>query len=329
MCKRNGKGLKMPQVLEWRGAGPDEIVWRFPDTELKWGAQLIVQENQVAIFYRDGKALDTFGPGKYTLTTKNLPILTGILRRIKGYDKNPFTAEVIFISKSQFQGKFGGRGQTSDLAPLMFHGNFWYRVEEEKVFTNEVVGNQRAYTSDAVNDFLRSFINEKVIDEFAHYDLQAVFTQLDETSLKVKVAVRRAFERIGLELIDLKFEGIDTTEKYRERLFWLRTGGVQGDRLRTMEATESAAESLGHSPGAGFGAAAIIGQTLASGGAKVICPSCGAHVDAGAKFCPKCGARLSGASGGGGGGTPQFCPNCGTKLPPGTKFCPSCGTKVA
>lgn len=293
----------MADAIEWTNASPDHIVWRYPDNRIEWGSQLIVMENQAAIFYRDGKALDVFLAGRHKLTTSSMPSLLGWLqKKVKG---DVFEATCVFISRSQFQGKYGGRGQTSDLAPLMFHGNFWFRVKEENIFVQEVVGNQNAFTTKAVNDYLRSFMNERIIDEFAHYDLQAVFTQLDETSMKVKTKVRMNFERIGLELVDLKFEGIDTTEKYRERLFWLRTGGVSGQQVMGAETVKSSAESLGKSPGAGFGAgmgfmgaaAGMMGAGQQQGG--------GGAAPAGAKFCPNCGTALNGA---------KFCPNCGTKI---------------
>ncbi|MFX1369633.1 MAG: SPFH domain-containing protein, partial [Promethearchaeota archaeon] len=221
--------IEMADAIEWTNASPDDVVWRYPDNRISWGAQLIVMENQAAIFYRDGKALDTFLAGRHKLTTSSMPGLVGwFQKKIKG---DVFEATCVFISRSQFQGKFGGRGQTSDLAPLMFHGNFWFRIKEPNVFVQDVVGNQNAFSTKKINDYLRSFMNERIIDEFAHFDLQAVFTQLDETSLKVKTKVRMAFERLGLELVDLKFEGIDTTEKYRERLFMLRTAGVSGSQL--------------------------------------------------------------------------------------------------
>jgi membrane protease subunit (stomatin/prohibitin family) len=293
----------MADAIEWTNASPDHIVWRFPDNRIKWGSQLIVMENQAAIFYRDGQALDTFLAGRHKLTTSSMPSLVGWLqKKIKG---DVFEATCIFLSRSQFQGKYGGRGQTSDLAPLMFHGNFWFRVKEPKIFVNEVVSNQNAFSTKKVNDFLRSFMNERIIDEFAHYDLQAVFTQLDETSLKVKTKVRMNFERIGLELVDLKFEGIDTTEKYRERLFMLRTAGVSGRELLGSETVKESAESLGRSPGAGFGAGMGFmagAQGMMGGGGQ---QQGGGSAPAGAKFCPNCGTALNGA---------KFCPNCGTKI---------------
>ena len=295
----------MADAIEWTNASPDHVVWRFPDNRVKWGSQLIVMENQAAIFYRDGQALDTFLAGRHKLTTSSMPSLVGWLqKKIKG---DVFEATCIFISRSQFQGKYGGRGQTSDLAPLMFHGNFWFRVKEPKIFVHEVVSNQNAFSTKKVNDFLRSFMNERIIDEFAHFDLQAVFTQLDETSLKVKTKVRMNFERIGLELVDLKFEGLDTTEKYRERLFWLKTGQVSGQQIMGAETVKSSAESLGKSPGAGFGAGMgfMAGAAGMMGGGGQKGGGGGGSAPAGAKFCPNCGTAISGA---------KFCSNCGTKV---------------
>ena len=72
----------MPQVIEWTNAGADAIVWRYPSEDITWGAQLIVHEYEMAVFFRDGKAYDVFGPGRHTLTTLNLPILTSLLTRI-------------------------------------------------------------------------------------------------------------------------------------------------------------------------------------------------------------------------------------------------------
>lgn len=128
--------------------------------------------------------------------------------------------------------------------------------------------------------------------------MQEVFTQLDETSMKVKVKIREAFKRIGLELVDLKFEGMDTTPEYRERLFWLQTGRVTGERARTLEAVERAAESLGKSSGAAIGTGIAILPPLLQQSqppqSVVICPKCGAQNPQGARFCSNCGQKNGG-----------------------------------
>jgi membrane protease subunit (stomatin/prohibitin family) len=323
----------MPQVIEWKGAGPEDIVWRYPNEEITWGTQLIVHEYEMAVFFRDGKAYDVFGPGRHVLTTLNLPLLTGLLSRIAGYGEKPFKAAVIFISTKVFAGKFGTSAQTTELAPLKVFGAFWFKIESAQLFVNEVIGGQNAYTSADVNDFLRGFLNEKIIDELSHYDLVTVFTRLDETSVIVKNSLIDYFKRLGIELTDLRFEGIDTTPEYRERLFWLKTGRTPPEEVLRMETMKSAAESLGKSGGgAALGTGMVLipqimtptGMTQAPAAALVICPKCGARVPATSKFCPECGTQLTPPSAGA-----INCPKCGKSIPAGSKFCPECGEKLS
>ena len=324
----------MPQIIEWTNAGPDAIVWRYPSEDITWGAQLIVHEYEMAVFFRDGKAYDVFGPGRHTLTTLNLPILTSILTRLAGFGGNkPFKAMVLFISTKVFAGKWGTKAQTTELAPLQTYGQFWFKVGDASLFVNEVVGGQNAYDTNSVNDFLRGFLNEKIIDELSHYDLISVFTRLDETSVIVKNSLIDYFKRVGIELTDLRFEGIDTTPEYRERLFWLKTGQTApGDVLR-METVKSAAASLGQGGGSGaLGAGMVlIPQIMNQQGtpqaapvaALVICPKCGEKVPATSKFCPNCGTNLTPPS-----ENAMKCPNCGKSIPANSKFCPECGFKI-
>lgn len=321
----------MPQVIEWKNPGAEDILWRYPDEEIVWGAQLIVHEYEVAVFFRDGKAYDVLNAGRHQLTTLNLPMLTGLLSRLAGFKEKPFKANVIFISTKVFAGKYGTQAQTTELAPLKVHGSFWFKVESPQLFVNEVVGGQNAYSTEDVNNYLRGFLNEKLIDELSHYDLLTVFTRLDETSVLVKNAILDYFKRAGLELTDLRFEGIDTTPEYRERLFWLRTGKAAPEEVLRMETVKKAAEELGKSSGAGLGTGMVLipqimtptGPAQAPAAALVICPKCNARIPATSKFCPECGTSI----------TPPAretisCPKCGKTIPSSSKFCPDCGEKI-
>mgnify|MGYP001067712745 CR=1 FL=1 len=204
----------MPKVIEWVGAREGDIVWRYPVDEINWGDNLVVHEYEAAVFFRDGKAYDVFRAGRHALTTASLPLLTKVFSKIAGFDKNPFRSTIVFVSLKQFQGKFGAQGQTKELAPLKFFGGFWFRVEEPNLFVNEVVGGQGAFTTTGLQDFLRGYFNEKLIDTMSQYSLADVYGKLDETSLLSKNALFDAFSRIGLELIDTKFEGLDTTPEW-------------------------------------------------------------------------------------------------------------------
>jgi len=319
----------MAQVIEWKNPGPEDIVWRYPVEDITWGAQLIVHEYEAAVFFRDGKSYDMFGPGRHTLTTLNLPLLTAVLTRIAGYRETPFKATVIFISTRVFAGKYGVRAQTTELAPLQVHGTFWFKVEEPQLFVMEVVGGQNAYATSGVNNYLRGFLNEKVIDELSRYDLLTVFTKLDETSLATRTAILDAFRRIGLDLTDLRFEGIDTTPEYRDRLFWLKQ--TQAAEVLRMETVKKAAEELGKSPGAALGAGMVLipqimtptGPAPTPAAALVICPSCSARIPATSKFCLDCGAKIAAPPTG-----TKNCSKCGHPVLATAKFCPECGQKL-
>ena len=122
------------------------------------------------------------------------------------------------------------------------------------------------------------------------------------TSNEVKANLVDYFKRIGVQMIDLKFEGIDTTPEFRDRLFWLKTGRVSPDEVIRMETVKDAAASLGKSTGGGaaFGAGMVLVPPLfqTSGGtapaiALVVCPNCQAHIPSTSKFCPNCGTSIS------------------------------------
>jgi membrane protease subunit (stomatin/prohibitin family) len=326
----------MPQVIEWTNNSSDAIVWKYPNDDIAWGSQLVVQEFQMAMFFRDGKSYDIFGPGRHTLTTLNLPLLTGLLTRIAGFGANkPFKTSIIFISTKVFAGKWGTKAQTTELAPLQTYGQFWFKIENATLFVNEVIGGQNAYTTEQVNNFLRGYLNEKIIAELSHYDLITVFTRLNETSIIVKNTLIDYFKRVGIELTDLKFEGIDTTPEYRERLFWLKTGQNTSSEVLRMETMKSAAESLGKGGGSGaLGAGMVIipqimnqqvqPQATSPVAALVICPKCSEKVPATSKFCPDCGTSFAPPSEG-----VMSCSKCGKSIPANSKFCPECGNKIA
>ena len=319
----------MPQVIEWVNPGPEDIVWRYPREDIEWGAQLIVHEYEVAVFFRDGKAYDVLGPGRHTLTTANLPLLARVLSALAGFGTTPFRATVIFVSTKQFRGLFGGRTQTTELAPLMFRGSYWFRVADPRVFVMEVVGGQGRFTSSEVSEFVRGFINERMMRCLPGYDLATVFTKVEEVSFKARAFLLEEMRRIGLELIDLRFEGLDTTPEYRDRLFWLKQTGAAAYVLQ-MDTAKQVARELGKSPGAAVGAGVVMIPPLlapppaapappAAPPTKA-CPQCGRQVPADALFCPYCGYRFQPPT--------KRCPNCGREVPADAAFCPYCGAKL-
>jgi membrane protease subunit (stomatin/prohibitin family) len=334
----------MVQVIEWVNPEEDEIIWRHPNEVIKWGAQLIVHEYEVAVFMRDGKVYDVFGPGRHTLTTQNLPLLY----KLVGGSNSPFKATVIFVSTKEFQGRYGGETQTRELAPIKYYGVYWFKVADPVQFLTEVVGGQSLYDTSDVTKFIRAYFNEGMMKHLSSYSIVDLFQNLDMVSTQVKVKLMEDFRRLGLELVDVKIEGVNTTDEWRQRLFWImQTGNAQA--VMQLDTAKQVAAELGKSGSASVGTGMVLipqlmqpqapaqpAQPYAGGGVppagyqnqpaqqaapaqpqaqQEICPYCGKPLPPGAKFCPYCGHEI------------KRCPN-GHIVPEGAKFCPVCGAKI-
>ena len=120
-------------VVEYPSEMVDEIVHRFPETgvaDLRLGSQVIVRESQAAVFFRDGKALDVLGPGRHTIGTANVPLLTDLLGKLFG-DRTPFTAEVYYVSMREFADRKWGTPQpiivrNTGVALASLYCRVWY-----------------------------------------------------------------------------------------------------------------------------------------------------------------------------------------------------------
>lgn len=255
--------LPLFDVIEWSDYTNKEkdVVWKHPARAVKWGSTLIVKQYEAAAFYRDGKMYEVFGPGRHVLTTANLPLLTSFFKNV--YSEPAFTANVFFVSTREFTGLFGGRSQTRELFPLLANGQFWYKITDPTLFVNEVVGGNKRFTTDEVSEFLRGFLNQNIIKELATYDLETAFTKaLDNTSIKTKTAIFDKLERFGIDLFDLKFNSIDTEDRYRELAAMVKQGVSASEVLRMFTLRESAKELGKSTGGASLGAGFVLPQML-------------------------------------------------------------------
>ena len=332
MSRSNRGGvLRHGDVVEWKNAKAEDIMWRYPNDRLKWGSVVIVKPNQWGLFFRGGKALDLIPEGRKMIQTMDLPLLGGLIKLFAG---DIFQAEIIYVSKSKFMGKFGGRTQTQELAPLMYHGNFEFRVTDPQKFVNDICGNNNIYTTDAVNNYIRGYFNENIIGSLSQYTLRDVYGKLKETSKAVEDDVKSAFEKLGLELGEVNFLKIDTEEKYRDRLFYIQTGGVGAGAVLAAETQKDVAKEIGKSKGGAATAFVMQGGMntqgiAASGGDFIVCPHCGSQNKKGTKHCANCGKKpevppVPKPTGDGGN-----CSKCGDPLDEGQAFCEVCGQPAA
>src|SRR4030042_5702117 len=182
--------MPLVEAISWQNATPDQIAVRYPNVSLKFGSQVIVMENQWAVFFRDGKALDVFGPGRHTISSNNIPLLTGLLQSLRLIGAI-FECEVIFVSNSQMRANFGGSaysapsGQIQYQAEVSFFGYSLYKVEDPRLFVTEFFGNRNASTSADVETYIRGFVVERVMDAFAEHDTFSLVKNANETTDKI------------------------------------------------------------------------------------------------------------------------------------------------
>ena len=359
-------------VISWEGAGENDILWEYNQEYIRTASVLVVNDWQWAVFIRDGQILATFEAGKHTLTTANIPVLTKIYEKTLGYKEGAFKAKVIFISKKQFLGKWGVRAMVKvdkdyqAPIPLMGNGEYQYRISDPNLFITQLVAGMKNYSTADVGNFMKSFINEQITAQLSKQYYMDVFSNLEQASLVTKTAIDDDFKNRGLELLNLKINGVQTEEKYQEDIYKFQqfrsSGGVQWKQFGVME---SMADAIGNSEGgAAVGTGMLLfpqmyqqlsqqqmqmnGGNMQAGGAqtqKIMCPYCGGVNDFPYKFCKECGkpapnaqpqaapAQQAPAAQPAAGGAKKFnrCPFCGediSALPKTPKFCPYCSEQL-
>ncbi|HEY7521422.1 MAG TPA: SPFH domain-containing protein [Methylomirabilota bacterium] len=334
----------MLEIIEWFDETGTEIAHRYPERgsgDIKLGAQLIVRENQAAVFFRDGQALDVFGPGRHTLSTQNLPIITRLLSLPYGFT-SPFRAEVYFVNLKVFTNmRWGTRDPVAfkdsqlGLIRLRAFGTFTLRVSQPSLFVNSLVGTNASYTTDQLEDYLREVVVARLNDFLGESvdTLLELPRQYDEMAVAVKTRVAEDFRKYGTELVDFFINRITPPEDV-QRMIDERSGmGAVGNldqflKFKAAKAMGDAAAGAGGGAAAGMGVGVgaglgillpgMLGKTLGAepGAATITCPGCQAVVARDSRFCSRCGRQLA---------APRACARCQAALPADARFCPSCG----
>jgi membrane protease subunit (stomatin/prohibitin family) len=342
-------------VVEWTDFTGEEIVHRWPaygQANIHLGSQLVVRESQNAVFFRDGKALDVFGPGRHTLVTANLPLLDRLVNLAFG-GATPFQAEVYFVNLRTFTNlKWGTavpvifRDSELQTVRLRAFGMFTMRVVDPQLFVNKVVGTEHRYDTESVAGWLRDFIVARFNDLLGE-TLDTVLDlpgRYDEIGAATKARLTQDFRNYGMQLEDFLIDAITPPDEVVEMIDQRAAMEAVGDvgrftRYRTAQAIGDIAHAEGGggaaATGAGLGAGIGLGATMAqlmgqsltpqqqvqpgvTGAAATTCPN-GHVVPVGAKFCPQCGAQIPAPV--------AACPS-GHPVPPGAMFCPECGAKL-
>ncbi len=334
-------------VIDWfkRGVGemmvarPDDakpfVVWKHPDRTVPMGAQLTVEADEKAVFFRDGKVVGTQGPGRHTLDSSNLPFLSNLVDSFTG--GNVFLAEVFFVNVREHAGvKFGGRiGHVEDPksgvpVETMVHGEFSFRVTDPEQLIVGLVGMGRA-ESYQVRSWMKEQVLKVIRDRIAELFVKNKWPLLDVTSGAFTEEIERDVlaglgehvESYGIRIVRLgnfvvaidEEDGANLKRLYTDVAYLKTVGGVEGyQRFAAGKAMMGAGEGMaaggGGSEGAEGGAAGGGGLGVGFGLAQLLVRD------------SRGGESLAPAAAG------VTCPSCGGTVPPG-KFCGACGEELA
>lgn len=329
------------------------VLWKVP-RNIRLNDNIVVREDEIAVFYRDGKVLTYFDqPNRYALTDINAPIVSKLLKFFTGVQQE---AEVFYIPKRYLDGKFGSTqpyqftDPTFGVVNLRVFGEYRWKISSPELFINQFVGTFNLETSDDIDSRIKDQLVILVYNALGKMKAQGMqVTDLAANLTNIEQAILSTSQdnvgQYGIEINKISGLTISLPEEVQAAIDTrskMSVLGVSYMQYQTGQAIDDAAKNpsggagttagLGAGLGVGFSIAGQMAQGMGgmAQGPMKSCPSCGTTMPANTKFCPNCGANQAqpaAPAGAPAGATPKFCPDCGTQLAAGAKFCPNCGKK--
>ena len=235
------------QVIEYVDDKGTVLVKRMPENgqmEIIWGSQLTVRESQEAVFFRDGKALDVFGPGRHILKTQNVPVVGKWVTSF-GYGENsPFKAEVVFVGKQLFPNlKWGTRepilfrDSEFNIIRLRAYGSYSIQISDTMLFVNKVVGTKGLFSTETIEDYLKGIIVSK-LNVVLSANLKTVLDvagTVDQLNLILRTELHNDFSGLGLSVHDLYIQSISVPDEVQKIIDTKSGMGVLGNLDQYMK----------------------------------------------------------------------------------------------
>jgi len=275
-------------VIENSNEMADEIVHRFPDDssigDYRIGSQVIVRDGQAAVFFRNGQALDVFGPGMHTIATANIPKVIDFIRKAFN-DRTPFTAEIYFVSLKEFASKKWGTPQPIivrnpgvglGIALLQGFGTYSFQVSDPQLFVTNIVGKQAVFRTADIEERLRTVLLSKLQDLLgetgAKKSVLEIIGLTEEIGAGVRAKSQDDFAALGLTLKTFYVGNLKPSDKSAQELrdmgmldMNVYTQLQAADAMRDAANNAQGGAGLTAGIGAGMGIGNLMGQALQGG----------------------------------------------------------------
>jgi membrane protease subunit (stomatin/prohibitin family) len=344
----SGGSLLGSTTIAWDDANKEgSVLWRVP-RNIRLNDNIIVREDETAVFYRDGKVLTYFDqPNRYALTSINAPLVGGLLKFFTGIQQE---AAVFYIPKRYLDGKFGSTqpyqftDPTFGIVNLRVFGEYRWKISSPELFINQFVGTFNAETSDDVDSRIKEQIVILVYNALGKMkaqglkvtDLAANLTNIEQMVLaqgpdhlgQFGIEINK-LSGLTVSLPDEVQQAIDTRSEMQVlgvNYMQFQTGKAIDDAAKNPSGGAGTTAGLGAGLGVGYAIGGQMAQGVGQGMQNKSCSNCGSLMPLNTKFCPNCGAEQVAPQGppAPAGGS-KFCPNCGSAVAAGAKFCNNCG----
>ena len=321
------------------------VMWKVPRL-IRLNDNIVVREDETAVFFRDGKVLTYFDqPNRYALTDFNAPVVGELLKFFSGVQQQ---AEVYYIQRRFLDGKFGSpepyqfTDPTFGVVNLKVYGEYRWKISSPENFINQFVGTFNVETSDDVEARMGEQIVILVYTALGQMkekglkvtDIPANLTTIEQIILAM---APDHFRQYGVEINKIQGLNISLPDEVQKAIdtrsdmsvlgvnyIQYQAGQAMVDAAKNPTGVAGAGAGLGVGLGAGAGMGyGMSGQLMGASQTQPTrtCPKCGSLVPANVSFCPNCGSPM--------GNQTNTCPKCGAAVPAGSKFCPNCGFNMS
>ncbi|MCI4434221.1 MAG: SPFH domain-containing protein [Thermoplasmata archaeon] len=347
----SGNSLIGATTIEWEDQYKQgNVMWKVP-RNIRLNDNIVVREDETAVFFRDGKVLAYIDkPGRYALTSLNAPVVGEIVKLLSGVQQQ---AEVYYLQRRIMDAKFGSKepyafkDKDFGIVMLRLYGEMRYRISDPSLFINQFVGTFASETAADVESRIRDQMVMLIYNILGKMKDQGISVlDLPSNLMNIEEAVlansKQAFDQYGIEINKISGLNISLPEEVQKAIdqrssmqvlgvnyLQLQAGKAMVDAANNPSGAAGAGAGIGVGIGAGAGMAYPMASSISQGMQQPApkeektktCPKCGSTVPFDAKFCPNCGFDFTSLE-------TIKCPYCGATIPKNSKFCPNCGKQL-